>query len=257
MSFLLLFVPLYAIWPAAEWFAIAQAFALSVAAWPIFLLASRVHSSERTGLLWAAIYLFNPFLLSAAAWDFHPVTLAVPLSRLITGCREKRLSPACDLLPLPAPDTGTIWTYGCWFWRAMGYQTSVMERWSPPFRSRPSAHGTCSGSLRAGTFAFRDAYHDYRPNRYRANNRYGWLGGSSFEIFRNIFLHPFWLLKTVISMDRTISYLCYFRCRFWDFFSLHQPGFCQLLPISQQIPSPQIQCREELYPIIASPLSHY
>ena len=36
---LLLFVPLYALSPSVEWFALAQALALSIAAWPIFLLA--------------------------------------------------------------------------------------------------------------------------------------------------------------------------------------------------------------------------
>lgn len=39
---LVLFVPLYFIAPAVEWFTIAQALALSVTAWPVFLLARRV-----------------------------------------------------------------------------------------------------------------------------------------------------------------------------------------------------------------------
>jgi uncharacterized membrane protein len=73
-----LFTPLYAIIPSATWLTIAQALALSLAAWPIFLLASRVSLSEKAGLLWAIAYLANPFLLNAAAWDFHPMTLAVP-----------------------------------------------------------------------------------------------------------------------------------------------------------------------------------
>jgi hypothetical protein len=75
-----------------------QAAALAVAAWPLFLLACRISGSERTGCLWAVAYLFNPFLLNAVAWDFHPVTLAVPLvalallavdsgdGRLLVGC---------------------------------------------------------------------------------------------------------------------------------------------------------------------------
>ena len=45
---------------------------------PIFLLATRVFTSEKVGLLWALVYLVNPFILNAAAWDFHPITLAVP-----------------------------------------------------------------------------------------------------------------------------------------------------------------------------------
>jgi uncharacterized membrane protein len=75
---LFLFVPLYALIPSVIWFTIAQALALSVGAWPIFLLAKRVCHSEKAGLFWALAYLINPFLLNAAAWDFHPITLAVP-----------------------------------------------------------------------------------------------------------------------------------------------------------------------------------
>ena len=73
-----LFTPLYAIIPSVTWLTFAQAFALSIAALPIFLLASRVFMSEKVGLLWALVYLVNPFILNAAAWDFHPITFAVP-----------------------------------------------------------------------------------------------------------------------------------------------------------------------------------
>lgn len=79
---LALFAPLYAIAEAPEWLMIAQAAALAAAAWPLFLLARRISGSERTGFLWAVAYLFNPFLLNGVAWDFHPVTLAVPLVAL-------------------------------------------------------------------------------------------------------------------------------------------------------------------------------
>lgn len=79
---LLFFVPLYAISPNAEWFVVAQAAGLSLAAWPLFLLASHVCQDEKSGLLWALVYLTNPFQLSAGAWDFHPVSLAVPFLAL-------------------------------------------------------------------------------------------------------------------------------------------------------------------------------
>jgi hypothetical protein len=38
------------------------------------------------------------------------------------------------------------------------------------------------------------------------DSRYGWLGGSLFEIFGNIAFHPISMIKTVLSMDGTISY---------------------------------------------------
>lgn len=98
---LLLFVPLYAIAPYPEWFALAQALALSVAAWPIYLLTSRILKSETAGLIWAIAYLVNPFLLSAAAWDFHPVTLAVPFFAMGLLAVEKADSRLLFLSCLP------------------------------------------------------------------------------------------------------------------------------------------------------------
>lgn len=79
---LLLFVPFYAISANVIWLTIAQALALSLTAWTIFLLAGRICMSEKIGFLWAIVYLMNPFLLNAAAWDFHGVMLAVPFVAL-------------------------------------------------------------------------------------------------------------------------------------------------------------------------------
>jgi len=79
---LLLFVPLYSLSSSVEWFAIAQAAALALTAWPIFLLAQHIFKSEKSGFIWALAYLANPFLLSSGTWDFHPITLAVPFIAL-------------------------------------------------------------------------------------------------------------------------------------------------------------------------------
>lgn len=76
------FVPFYYLIPTVNWFIFTQSAALSVAALPIFLLAKQVTNSEKQALLWGLIYLFNPFVLSADAWDFHPVCLAVPFIAL-------------------------------------------------------------------------------------------------------------------------------------------------------------------------------
>jgi uncharacterized membrane protein len=75
---LFLFSALYFISPSVNWFIVAQALALSLTAWPIFLIGKQVCQSEKAGFLWALCYLVNPFLLNSAAWDFHPMSLAVP-----------------------------------------------------------------------------------------------------------------------------------------------------------------------------------
>ena len=214
--FLLLFVPLYAILPAAEWFAIAQALALSVAAWPIFLLASRVHESERTGLLWAIIYMLNPFLLSAAAWDFHPVAIAVPFIAGALLAVEKKtfllFMICCLFLLLIQEQFGlTVAGFGILWWLkhrewkrgllliGIGLlHTLVILGFIMPALSPTGSHWAISPSSQG--------------------NRYGWLGGSLFEILNNIVFHPISMLKTVLSMDFTIIYCVLLILPFLGFF---------------------------------------
>lgn len=89
---LIIFAPLYAIFPAAEWLIAIQSLALSLSAWPIFRLASKVSGSEKAGFFWTLAYLLNPFLIAAAVWDFHPVTLAVPMITCAMWALESRRS---------------------------------------------------------------------------------------------------------------------------------------------------------------------
>jgi len=215
--FLLLFVPLYAIWPAAEWFAIAQALALSVAAWPIFLLASRVHCSERAGLLWAVIYLLNPFVLGAAAWDFHPVTLAVPViagALLAVEKKDFRLLMISSLsllliqeqFGLTVAGFGALWSLKHRDWKGGLILTGT------GILHTVLVLGFIMPSLSpSGT-------HSMIVDHNAQDSRYGWLGGSLFEILGNIFLHPLWMLKTLVSMDGTISYFIFLSLPFMGFF---------------------------------------
>ena len=202
---LLLFAPLYAIWPAAEWFVIAQAFALSVAAWPIFLLAS---SSKRTGIIWAVIYLLNPFLLSAAAWDFHPVTLAVPFiagALLAVEKKDFRLLMICCLcmLMIQVQFGITVAGFGAlWGLKHRSWRSGLLL----------SGIGLLHIVLVLGVLVpalSPSGTHLMIIDPNGQHSRYGWLGGSLFEIFGNIVLHPLRMLKTVLSMDGTILYFEY------------------------------------------------
>lgn len=204
---LLLFVPLYAIWPTAEWFTLAQALALSVAVWPIFLLASRVLESERTGLLWGIIYLFNPFLLSAAAWDFHPVTIAVPFIAGALLAVEKKNFRLLILFCLGqlliqeqfgfiVAGFGVLWGIKHRSWRSgliligVGLlHTLLVLGLIMPTLSPSGTHSMIDPSER--------------------NSRYGWMGGSLFEILKNIATHPICMIKTVFSMHDTMSYFIF------------------------------------------------
>jgi uncharacterized membrane protein len=76
---LVLFAPLWWIWPSPNLLLVVQALAIALGALPVFLLARKHLASARAGLGFALAYLLYP----ATGWltlnEFHPVALATPL----------------------------------------------------------------------------------------------------------------------------------------------------------------------------------
>ncbi len=76
---LVLFAPLWLVWPSPEALLVAQAVALALGALPVFWLARKQLDSERAGLGFALAYLLFPATQWVALSEFHPVALACPL----------------------------------------------------------------------------------------------------------------------------------------------------------------------------------
>jgi len=76
---LVLFAPLWAVWPSPEALLVAQAVALALGALPVFWLARKHLESDRAGLGFALAYLLFPATQWVALSEFHPVALACPL----------------------------------------------------------------------------------------------------------------------------------------------------------------------------------
>jgi uncharacterized membrane protein len=76
---LVVFAPLWWIWPSPDLLLVGQALAVATGAWPVFLLARKHLGSSRAALGFALAYLVYP----ATGWltlnEFHPVALATPL----------------------------------------------------------------------------------------------------------------------------------------------------------------------------------
>jgi uncharacterized membrane protein len=76
---LVLFAPLWWVWPSPDMLLVAQAVAVAFGALPLYWLARKHLGSARAGLGFAAAYLLYP----ATGWltlnEFHPVALATPL----------------------------------------------------------------------------------------------------------------------------------------------------------------------------------
>jgi uncharacterized membrane protein len=76
---LVLFAPLWWLWPSPNMLLVVQAFAIAAGALPVFLLARKHLGSGHVALGFALAYLLYP----ATGWltlnEFHPVALATPL----------------------------------------------------------------------------------------------------------------------------------------------------------------------------------
>jgi uncharacterized membrane protein len=76
---LVLFAPLWWIWPSPNMLVTAQAVAIALGALPVFWLARKHVGSERAGLGFAIAYLLYPAVQWLTLNEFHPVALACPL----------------------------------------------------------------------------------------------------------------------------------------------------------------------------------
>ena len=76
---LILFAPLWWIWPSPNMLLVVQAVALALGALPVFWLARKHLRSGRAGVGFALAYLLYPATGWLALNEFHPVALATPL----------------------------------------------------------------------------------------------------------------------------------------------------------------------------------
>src|SRR5438270_4999825 len=76
---LVLFAPLWRVWPSANMLLVAQALAVGLGAFPVYWLARKQLASAPAAVAFAVAYLLYP----ATGWltlnEFHPVALATPL----------------------------------------------------------------------------------------------------------------------------------------------------------------------------------
>ncbi|TQV65353.1 MAG: DUF2079 domain-containing protein [Halothiobacillaceae bacterium] len=193
---LALFAPFYAIYPAAEWLILAQALAISITAWPLYLLGIRVMRSESAALLWALVYLFNPFVISAAAWDFQTVSLAAPLMALAMLAIESRnarlLLASCFMLLMIREHYGiALVGFGVLWW----------------LRQRTLRPALLAAGMGLGGFVLvlgvimtalsPTGGHVMMSQELGQLSRYGWLGNSLPEVLTTLLLHPVDVMRTV------------------------------------------------------------
>lgn len=193
---LLAFVPFYLLYPSVEWLIIGQCLALSLSAFPVYLLVRKAGAGELAALFFTLAYLGNPFFLNVLPWVFRPETLAVPFITLalltietrnfkwffVSGlfimlCKEHYGATVAGLGLLWGLRNGDWWGGGLTIFVGTAYSFLVLG-FVMPALSPYGGHVMLEESL--GQLS-----------------RYTWLGGSFKEILLNFVAQPQIVLKTV------------------------------------------------------------
>jgi len=203
---LLIFLPFYILLPKIEWMFLAQSSALSLTAWPIYLLAKRVTKSDSSALFWALAYLVNPFVISIPPWVFRPESLAVPFIAIALLSVEKSnfrlLLLSCFVIVLCKEHFGvTVIGFGfLWGIRNRRWKQGILL----------ISFGTVYSILVLGIIMpalSPTGEHVMLSQGLGQVSRYSWLGRSLKEVFQTVLFHPIYVIKTVIVDMGGANYL--------------------------------------------------
>jgi uncharacterized membrane protein len=195
---LVLFAPLWWIWPSPDMLLVVQAVAVGLGAFPVFLLARKHLGSGRAGAGFALTYLLYP----ATGWltlnEFHPVALATPLMLFAFWyLDEHRLVPfglfAVAAAACKEEIALVVAGFGIWYaiahrrWLAGAAIAAAGSAWAA------IAIGIVIPHYNAG--AESDFY-----------GRYSEVGGSAGGILKTAFTHPFRIVEAAFG-SRDLHYL--------------------------------------------------
>ena len=173
-----------------------QTLALVSGALPVFLLTRRyLREWPILAALMAAAYLLSPALLGLNIFDFHPVALATPLLLYavlaLTYKRYVWFLVACVLAASCKEDVPlAIAMFGI----------LVMWKYKLPRLGATLIIGGAFWSFLAFEVIIPHFYAGVQANNYWY--RYEALGSSPTAIIENLFLHPWLLLTTYVTLDR-------------------------------------------------------
>jgi len=223
---LLIFLPFYAILPKAEWMILSQSLALSLTAWPIYLLTKHVSKSETVAFFWALVYMVNPFVISIPPWVFRPESLAVPFIAISLLSIEKSnfrlLLLSCFVIVLCKEHFGIMIIGFGFLWGLRN------RRWKQAILI--VSFGAIYSILILGIIMpalSPTGEHVMLSQGLGQVSRYSWLGGSMKEVFQALLFHPITVAKVVLLEFGGAKYLLVLMIFFLGF-PLAAPEF--LLP---------------------------
>lgn len=183
-----LLVPIYAIFQHPLFLVVVQTLWLILAAFPLYKLSQRVLSNNGS-LLVASLYLLSPFIHSMALFEFHMLTLAIPLIFwMMLAYERKRLLTYLTLLILLVLTREDI-ALTVLFFAAI----PLLERRSRIWWLSPIVLGGGWFLAAMKLSPYLSGYDSYKFSIY-----YGWLGSTLGEVIHNtifnlntIFAHVF------------------------------------------------------------------
>ncbi len=195
---LVLFAPLWWLWPSPDLLLVVQAIAIALGALPVFWVAHKHVGSERAALGFALAYLLLPAVQWLTLNEFHPVALATPLllyafwfldeDRLVPFAVFAVLASACkEEIPL------VVAGFGVWY--------AVRRR-------RPAVGATIAGLAAVWTglavgVIIPHYNHGAASSFY---SRYSEVGGSPSGVLKTAVTHP-WTLVVKAFGHRGVHYL--------------------------------------------------
>lgn len=161
---------LYALHPSVQWLFATQAFALSLTAVPIWMLAAQAELPRRICWLACLLWWLQPVVFNSNLFDFHPEVWVMPVLAMSFWCQraqKPRLWLALLLLMLGCRDglvlvtTGIALELACrrrWRWSAAAAALStlwllMLWKWLYPWLrdgEGPKAAGQMFGHLQGG-----------------------------------------------------------------------------------------------------------
>lgn len=184
---LVVFAPLWWLWPSPDLLLVGQAVAVALGALPVFWLGRKHLGSERAALGFALVYLLLPSVQWLTLNEFHPVALATPLLLYAFWfLDEDRLVPfalAAVAAALCKEEIGLVVAgFGIWY---------ALAR-----RRRPAGLAIAAIGIAWSAFAVEVVLPHF--NHGAASSfyaRYGEVGGSPGGVLRTAVTHPWELVS--------------------------------------------------------------
>jgi uncharacterized membrane protein len=194
---LVLFTPLWWIWPSPDMLLVVQAVVIASGAFPVFALARKHLGSERAALGFALVYLVLPAVQWLTLNEFHPVALACPL--LLFAFRyldDDRLVPfaVCVLLAAATKEEIALVVAGFGAWYVLGRQREA------------GAAIVAAGALWFGLAVGVVVPHFNPGGTSSFYSRYREVGGSPGGVLRTAVTHPLRILDKAFD-GRSLHYL--------------------------------------------------